>query len=125
LLSDEQVTVDGTLLEAAASCASEEFQVQDQQDELLPDDPGNPTVNFQENRSNKTHNLLLIRLQSCAARAKAKRPRCVTPAFADGDSQRPGGLRLHDCGDRHGGTRRGLGLRRRDQRRRSSNIGRR
>lgn len=54
LLSDEHFTVDGTLLEAAASLKS--FKTKDQQDEPPPDDPGNPTVNFHgEQRSNKTH----------------------------------------------------------------------
>ena len=42
LLSDEHFTVDGTLLEAAASLKS--FKAKDQQ-EPPPDDPGNPTVN--------------------------------------------------------------------------------
>src|SRR5204863_9800272 len=47
-------TVDGTLLEAAASLKS--FKSKDEQDEPPPDDPGNPTVNFHgQKRSNKTH----------------------------------------------------------------------
>ena len=53
LLSDEHFTVDGTLLEAAASLKS--FR---QKDAPVPppDDPGNPTVNFHgERRSNATH----------------------------------------------------------------------
>lgn len=54
LLSDEHFTVDGTLLEAAASLKS--FKAKDKQDEPPADDPGNPTVNFHgEKRSNKTH----------------------------------------------------------------------
>lgn len=54
LLSDEHFTVDGTLLEAAASLKS--FKPKDKQDEPPPDDPGNPTVNFHgQKRSNKTH----------------------------------------------------------------------
>ncbi len=54
LLSDEHFTVDGTLLEAAASLKS--FKSKEQQDEPPPDDPGNPTVNFHgQKRSNKTH----------------------------------------------------------------------
>ncbi len=44
LLSDEHFTVDGTLLEAAASLKS--FKSKDQQDEPPADDPGNPTVKF-------------------------------------------------------------------------------
>ncbi len=54
LLSDEHFTVDGTLLEAAASLKS--FKSKEQQDEPPPDDPGNPTVNFHgQKRSNETH----------------------------------------------------------------------
>lgn len=54
LLSDEHFTVDGTLLEAAASLKS--FKAKDETDEPPPDDPGNPTVNFHgQKRSNKTH----------------------------------------------------------------------
>jgi len=53
LLSDEHFTVDGTLLEAAASAKS--FQKKDTP-AAPPDDPGNPTVNFHgERRSNATH----------------------------------------------------------------------
>src|SRR5204863_7694209 len=47
-------TVDGTLLEAAASLKS--FKSKDEPNEPPPDDPGNPTVNFHgQKRSNKTH----------------------------------------------------------------------
>jgi len=52
--SDEHFTVDGTLLEAWASLKS--FRPKEQQQQLPPDDPGNPTVNFHgEKRSNQTH----------------------------------------------------------------------
>ena len=55
LLSDEHFTVDGTLIEAAASVKS--FRRRDEeQSQEPPDDPGNPTVDFHgEKRSNKTH----------------------------------------------------------------------
>jgi transposase len=54
LTSDEHFTVDGTLLEAWASAKS--FQPKDKKPGSLPDDPGNPTVNFRgEKRSNETH----------------------------------------------------------------------
>jgi transposase len=55
LLSDEHFTVDGTLIEAAASLKS--FRRRDAEpSQEPPDDPGNPTVNFHgEKRSNKTH----------------------------------------------------------------------
>ena len=55
LLSDEHFTVDGTLIEAAASLKS--FRPKDKPPSPQPpDDPGNPTVNFRgEKRSNATH----------------------------------------------------------------------
>jgi transposase len=55
LLSDEHFTVDGTLIEAAASLKS--FKAKDGPAlDTPPDDPGNPTVNFRgEKRSNLTH----------------------------------------------------------------------
>ena len=54
LLSDEHFTVDGTLVEAAASLKS--FKNKSDHDQTPPDDPGNPTVNFHgEKRSNQTH----------------------------------------------------------------------
>ncbi len=55
LLSDEHFTVDGTLLEAAASLKS--FKSREKKgDEPPADDRGNPTVNFHgEKRSNETH----------------------------------------------------------------------
>jgi transposase len=53
LTSDEHFTVDGTLIEAWASLKS--FQRKDQKSGP-PDDPGNPTVNFHdEKRGNDTH----------------------------------------------------------------------
>jgi transposase len=55
LLSDEHFTVDGTLIEAAASLKSFRRKDRPPSDEP-PDDPGNPTVNFRrERRSNATH----------------------------------------------------------------------
>jgi hypothetical protein len=55
LLSDEHFTVDGTLIEAAASLKS--FRPKDEPpSDTPPDDPGNPTVNFHgQRRSNATH----------------------------------------------------------------------
>src|SRR5215470_4325658 len=53
LTSDEHFTIDGTLLEAAASLKS--FKHKDKQDGP-PDDGGNPTIDFHgEQRSNQTH----------------------------------------------------------------------
>lgn len=55
LISEEHFTIDGTLLEAAASLKS--FQKKDSaQPSDSDDDPGNPSVSFHgEKRSNKTH----------------------------------------------------------------------
>jgi transposase len=54
LLSEEHFTVDGTLLEAAASPKS--FKRRDGGDDRPPDDPGNPTVSWRgQKRSNATH----------------------------------------------------------------------
>lgn len=55
LLSNEHFTVDGTLIEAAASLKS--FKPKDEPpSNKPPDDPGNPTVNFHgQRRSNATH----------------------------------------------------------------------
>jgi hypothetical protein len=56
LLSDEHFTVDGTLIEAAASLKSFKAKDKPPSDTPPPDDPGNPTVNFRgEKRSNRTH----------------------------------------------------------------------
>ena len=55
LLSDEHFTVDGTLIEAAASLKSFRPKA-GLPNQAPPDDPGNPTVNFRgERRSNSTH----------------------------------------------------------------------
>ena len=54
LMSTEHFTVDGTLIEAAASLKS--FKQRDDDDASPPGDPGNPDVDFRgEKRSNKTH----------------------------------------------------------------------
>lgn len=55
LMSNEHFTVDGTLIEAAASLKSFKRKGSDD-DKAPPDDPGNPTVDFHgEKRSNETH----------------------------------------------------------------------
>ena len=54
LLSDEHFSVDGTLIEAAASIKS--FRRRDEEQQQPDDDPGNPSVDFRgERRSNETH----------------------------------------------------------------------
>src|SRR6266567_3328330 len=56
LLSDDHFTVDGTLIEAAASLKSFRPKDKPPSDEPPPDDRGNPTVNFHgQKRSNATH----------------------------------------------------------------------
>src|SRR5258708_4724113 len=56
LLSDEHFTVDGTLIEAAASLKSFTRKDTDGEPPVPPNDPGNPSVNFRkEKRSNATH----------------------------------------------------------------------
>lgn len=56
LLSQEHFSVDGTLIEAAASLKSFRKKDEKPEDRPPPDDPGNPTVNFHgEKRSNETH----------------------------------------------------------------------
>jgi hypothetical protein len=54
LTSDEQFTVDGTLLEAWSGAKS--FQPKDKKPSPPPDGPSNPPLNFRgEKRSNDTH----------------------------------------------------------------------
>ena len=54
LLSDEHFSVDGTLIEAAASMKS--FRRRDEERQPHDDDPGNPSVDFRgERRRNETH----------------------------------------------------------------------
>lgn len=56
LLSDEHFTVDGTLVQAWAGQKSFRAKKKDAKRETLPEDPGNPTVDFHgEKRSNETH----------------------------------------------------------------------
>jgi transposase len=56
LLSAEHFSVDGSLIEAAASLKSFRKKDERPEDRPPPDDPGNPTVNFHgEKRSNETH----------------------------------------------------------------------
>lgn len=56
LLSNEHFTVDGTLIEAAASLKSFKPKDEPPSDKPPDDDPGNPTVNFHgQRRSNATH----------------------------------------------------------------------
>lgn len=54
MLPDEHFSVDGTLIEAAASIKS--FRRRDEEQQQPDDDPGNPLVDFRvERRSNETY----------------------------------------------------------------------
>jgi hypothetical protein len=56
LLSDDHFSVDGTLIEAAASLKSFRAKDKPPSDEPPANDPGNPTIDFHgEKRSNATH----------------------------------------------------------------------
>jgi hypothetical protein len=71
LISDEHFTVDGTLLEAWASLKS--FRPKDPKKTTLPDDPGDPTVDFHgEKRSNQTHESATDPDAKLARKAKGK-----------------------------------------------------
>src|SRR5204862_4666880 len=75
LLSDEHFTVDGTLIEAAASLKS--FRPKDGPPRNgPPDDPGNPTVNFHgQRRSNTTHQSTTDPATLLAKKGKGKEAR--------------------------------------------------
>ena len=57
LLSDEHFTVDGTQLEAWASLKS--FRCRDAESSGPPEDPGNPTVNFHDERRRNDTSIIL------------------------------------------------------------------
>ncbi len=79
LLSDEHFTVDGTLIEAAASL--KRFRRKDGPPRSTPpDDPGNPTVNFHHERRMQRTRAPLIPRQCWPRGAKAKRLARLTPA---------------------------------------------
>jgi len=107
LLSDEHFTVDGTLIEAAASLKS--FRPKDKPpSDTPPDDPGNPTVNFHgERRSNATHQSTTDPEALLAKKGKGKEAHLVHGPRADGESQRAGGGLPTYPGDWHGRTRHG------------------
>jgi len=82
LLSDEHFTVDGTLIEAAASVKSFRPKDQPPSDEP-PDDPGNPTVNFRgQRRSNKTHQSTTDPEARLARKGKGKEARLAYAGHA-------------------------------------------
>lgn len=85
LLSDEHFTVDGTLIEAAAGLKS--FKKKGDGDKTLPDDPGNPTVNFHgEKRSNQTHQSTTDSEALLSKKGKGKEPKlnlCRASAYGE------------------------------------------
>jgi hypothetical protein len=76
LLSDEHFTVDGTLIEAAASLKSIRPKDKPPTDTPPPDDPGNPAVDFHsQKRSNATHRSTTNPdARACFATDLARRP---------------------------------------------------
>ena len=77
LLSDEHFTVDGTLVEAAASLKSFTPRDRDGRDSGAPDDPGNPTVSWRgERRSNATHRSTTDRDARLAKKAPVRQRSC-------------------------------------------------
>ncbi|MGH9966408.1 MAG: IS5 family transposase [Pyrinomonadaceae bacterium] len=118
LLSDEHFTVDGTLLEAAASLKS--FKSKDDKDEPPAADPGNPDVNFRgEKRSNDTHQSTTDPAAMLCRKGKGKEAKlgyaghllmenrnglavaaCVTPAT--GTAERDAGLAFAEELSGHG-----------------------
>ena len=82
LLSDEHFTVDGTLIEAAASLKS--FKPKDGDPPRATDaDPGNPSVDFHgERRSNATHQSATDPEARLLRKGKGKEARLVFPAHA-------------------------------------------
>ena len=77
LLSDAHFTVDGTLIEAAASLKSFRPK-QEPSPAEAPDDPGNPTVDFRgERHSNATHASTTDPEARLARRRKGKEARLV------------------------------------------------
>ena len=98
LLSTEHFTVDGTLIEAWASHKS--FKRKDGCGQPPPDDPGNPTVDFHgERRGNETHQSTTDPEARLARKGPGKEAKLVLRGTrADGESQRPGGQWLRDCG---------------------------
>jgi transposase len=83
LLSDEHFTVDGTLIEAAASLKSFRPTSTDGDDDAPPTDPGNPTVNFRgDKRSNATHASTTDPESRLAKKGKGKEARLSFAAHA-------------------------------------------
>lgn len=85
LLSDEHFTVDGTLIEAAASLKSFRPKAGSGDDgpSAPPDDPGNPSVNFRnEKRSNVTHASTTDPQSRLAKKSKGKEARLSFEAHA-------------------------------------------
>ena len=94
LLSDEHFSVDGTLIEAAASIKS--FRRRDEEQQQPDDDPGNPSVDFRgERRSNETHQSSTDPAGTADAQGQGEGGQAgVHGTRTDGERQRPAtGLR--------------------------------
>ena len=87
LLSDEQFSVDGTLIEAAASIKS--FRRRDEEQQPPDDDPGNPSVDFRgERRRNETHQSSTDPEARLMRKGKGRGQAGVHGARPDGEPQR-------------------------------------
>ena len=107
LLSDEHFTVDGTLIEAAASLKS--FGRRDGDPPTMRDqDSGNPSVDFHgERRVNATHRSTTDPEARLFRKGKGKDSQAgVSGPCPDGEPQRPAGGLSGDPGDGQGGARR-------------------
>ena len=83
LLSDEHFSVDGTLIEAAASLKSFKPREDDGQDHKDDDDPGNPWVDFHgEKRRNATHESTTDPEAKLMRKGKGKEAKLVFMAHA-------------------------------------------
>ena len=102
LLSDAHFTVDGTLIQAAASLKS--FRPKDEPpSKEPPDDPGNPSFNFRgQRRSNATHQSTTDAEARLAKKGRGKEAHLAYGAHALMEEQtwRLGGFSDH-AGNRH------------------------
>ena len=123
LLSDEHFTVDGTLVEAWASQKS--FQRKDAAEGPPPEDPGNPTVDFhQEKRRNETHQSTTDPDARLARKGKEKEAKLSYAGHVLMENRSGAGVECAtDGGDGNGGAVRGRGDGGRDSRAEAGDLG--
>ena len=104
LLSDEHFTVDGTLIEAAASLKS--FKSKWGEPASDDGDPGNPSVDFHgEKRRNKTHQSTTDQEARLFRKGKGKEAKGVHGPRPDGEPERAADGLPGERGERDGGAR--------------------